>query len=167
MFRITNVSSLASDEPPAKRPCPSNSGSAQNNHGVALQSHEAINGLRLVGEASAVEVPHSVSGEDNEEYGDNTGYAMDPLDINVNDEVDVNQEAEDLLEELAKEYLEMQSDGSQKCSICKVIITKFSLAKEHLEEKHFPSINVYKCKSCNRIFNTKKTWKIHKDRWKH
>jgi len=68
------------------------------------------------------------------------------------DEVDLNN------------YIAKISEGQFKCNICGQVSSRKGDLRKHVENKHFPGLFEYSCDQCEKKFNTKNKYYIHRSR---
>ena len=66
------------------------------------------------------------------------------------------------LDQLGHKYLE-GGNGLYQCTVCMKTGKNRDAMKMHLESKHFPTDGAYECDFCDMVFNTKNSWKAHKN----
>ena len=75
-----------------------------------------------------------------------------------------NREVEQDLHGYSSKITEGENIGKIQCNLCgKISINKWK-AFEHVEAIHFPGSYEYECDRCDRKFDTKHKWYIHRSR---
>jgi len=137
---IQEVVSVKSEPPPSQQEYQDPAGQAGQ-----LQQYEA-------------EIQYEEGYEDYGQY-DTVGVVMDGAQGH-----DASKDAIQSPEDFEK-YMMRNEDGSTKCTLCHYNAKTKSIASLHIESIHFPGLFSYNCQYCGQVANTKKSLRIHINRY--